>query len=389
VEIISLIGSVQTFFYLLLFGSKTQKALSDYILILFLFLLGAMFFDNYLRNTHFYELHPQYWGITYCFPILSGPLLYYYVVLITKPKQKFHWSDLLFGAPFLTFLLYFFFTYYNLPVQEKLLYYRQATNNPWPMIYAAEFFIVFSGPAYAILGLFKLHKHTKNIAHGFSYSDGISLSWLRTIFVLLVLVNILTILSNVFSDLIPFVTYKTADNIAFAINVAFIFFLGYKGFKQKLIYNPGSEIIDIEQEVEPGTVLITVSNDGLSKYSKSGLNDSDGARYYAKLINLIESEELYLNEKLTIKNVADRLGISVNHMSQIINQQSGKNFFRFVNEYRVEKAKALLCDPSNQKYSILGLAFDCGFNSKSSFNAIFKQYTGKTPSEFQQIPNPI
>jgi len=74
--------------------------------------------------------------------------------------------------------------------------------------------------------------------------------------------------------------------------------------------------------------------------------------------------------------------MSVNHLSQVINQQSGKNFFKFINEYRVEEAKRLLTDQSTQKYTILAIAYDCGFNSKSSFNTIFKQYTGKTPSDF-------
>jgi AraC-like DNA-binding protein len=82
--------------------------------------------------------------------------------------------------------------------------------------------------------------------------------------------------------------------------------------------------------------------------------------------------------------VADKMGISVNHLSQVINQKSGKNFFKFINEYRVEAAKKMLGNNAHQKFTILAIAYDCGFNSKSSFNTIFKEFTGYTPSEFVQ-----
>ena len=103
--IISLIGSVQALFYLILFQSKPKKNLSDYLLMLFTLLLGAIFFDQYLRNTNFYQLHPQYWGITYCFPILTAPLLYFYVVLITQPEQKFKLWFWLWYSGFINYLL--------------------------------------------------------------------------------------------------------------------------------------------------------------------------------------------------------------------------------------------------------------------------------------------
>jgi len=80
--------------------------------------------------------------------------------------------------------------------------------------------------------------------------------------------------------------------------------------------------------------------------------------------------------------VATALQISTNHLSQVINENLDKNFFDFVNGYRVEMVKQKMKDPSNKNYTLLSLAYDCGFNSKSSFNAIFKKYTGSTPSQY-------
>jgi AraC-like DNA-binding protein len=380
--IISLIGSVQALFYLVLFQSKPKKYLSDYLLMLFTFLLGAIFFDQYLRNTNFYQLHPQYWGITYCFPILTAPLLYFYVVLITQPVQKLKPWFWLLTLPFFVFLTYYLATYYFLPTDKKSAYFQLATTKPWAMIYAGEFFLVLSGPVYSVLGLFRLKRHIKNIEGNFSYTAGIDLSWLKTILISIVIVNVINILLNIFSDIYPLFTYQTGDNIMHSLNVLLIFFIGYYGFKQTLIYPSGKARPDQVQKEQFVEKQLTENSETSPKYVKSGLQKNNVDIYYSSLIQLIDSEKLFLDSRLSIKTVADKLGMSVNHLSQVINQQSGKNFFKFVNEYRVEEAKKLLLDQSNQKYTILAIAYDCGFNSKSSFNTIFKQYTGKTPSDF-------
>ena len=382
--VISLIGSVQTFFYLLLFQSKRKKSLSDYILMLFLFLLGLVFFDNYLRNTNFYLENPEFRGITYCLPILAGPLMYFYAVLITNSTQKFSRYLWLFILPFLFFLTYFLATYYFLPTGEKIAYYRLATNKPWAMIYASEFFLVFSFPVYALLSLFKLENHARNIGSNFSYTEGISLTWLKTVYILIFVVDILDVITNILSDLIPLFSVQTGDNIAYSINVVLIFVIGYYGFKQTLIYPSNIPDLNLPENQTVSEIQAEENVPPTPKYIKSGLEDSEADHYYASLISIIEKDRLYLDGKLGIKTIADKLGISVNHLSQVINQKSERNFFRFINEYRVEEAKKLLSDQSSQKFTILAIAFDCGFNSKSSFNTIFKAYTGKTPSEFSQ-----
>lgn len=380
--IISLIGSVQALFYLVLFQSKPKKSLSDFILMLFTFLLGAIFFDQYLRNTNFYQLHPQYWGITYCFPILTAPLLYFYVDLITQPEQKIKPWFWLLTVPFFVFLTYYLANYYFLSTDRKKEYFQLATTKPWAMIYAGEFFLVLSGPVYSVLGLFRIKQHIKNIEGSFSYTAGINLKWLKTILIAIVFVNVIEVLLNVFSDIYPLFTYQTSDNLMHSLNVLLIFFIGYYGFKQTLIYPSGKEKPDLIHREQFAEMQMIGSSETDSKYIKSGLQKDNVDVYYSSLVQLMDSEKLFLDSKLSIKTVADKLGLSVNHLSQVINQQSGKNFFKFINEYRVEEAKKLLPDQSNKKYTILAIAYDCGFNSKSSFNTIFKQFTGKTPSGF-------
>jgi AraC-like DNA-binding protein len=77
-----------------------------------------------------------------------------------------------------------------------------------------------------------------------------------------------------------------------------------------------------------------------------------------------------------------KLGVHPNYLSQIINQKEKKNFYDFVNTYRFEEFKKLIAQQKNQQYTLLSLAYDCGFSSKSSFNRYFKKATGQTPSEY-------
>jgi AraC-like DNA-binding protein len=93
-------------------------------------------------------------------------------------------------------------------------------------------------------------------------------------------------------------------------------------------------------------------------------------------------DKAYRKSDLSIDDLASKLKIHHNYLSQVINEREKKNFYEFVNHFRLEEFKKLLSEPKNRNYTLLALAFECGFNSKSSFNRYFKKSTGKTPSEY-------
>jgi AraC-like DNA-binding protein len=99
-------------------------------------------------------------------------------------------------------------------------------------------------------------------------------------------------------------------------------------------------------------------------------------------IDLIKDKKLFLNPNLTLDETAKELKTSKHLLSQYLNERLGKSFTNFINEHRIEKAKQLLHSQSN--YTIEGLGYDSGFNSKSTFFTTFKKITGKTPSEYQK-----
>ena len=119
------------------------------------------------------------------------------------------------------------------------------------------------------------------------------------------------------------------------------------------------------------------------KYERSGLKEKDARKYLERLLKYMEEEKPYLDVDLSIHDISAELDIPRHYLTQVINGLLGKNFYTFINEYRIEEVKKLLVDEAYSKYTLTSIAFEAGFNSKSSFNSIFKKSTGMTPSQYK------
>lgn len=104
--------------------------------------------------------------------------------------------------------------------------------------------------------------------------------------------------------------------------------------------------------------------------------------YVGRLIRFVEKEKPYLDPGLSLRSLASAIDIHPNQLSWLLNESIGKNFNEFVNYYRVEAFKQLATDSTNAHLSLLGLAYESGFNSKTVFNTYFKKETGLTPKQF-------
>ena len=123
------------------------------------------------------------------------------------------------------------------------------------------------------------------------------------------------------------------------------------------------------------------------KYEKSRLAQKDRDRYLNKLLTYMKREKPYLNSLLSLKGLADEIGISPYYLSQVINDCLNQNFFDFINSYRINECKQLLIDSSQKNKTVLEILYHAGFNSKSVFNRVFRKYTGKTPSQYRRLYN--
>jgi AraC-like DNA-binding protein len=103
-----------------------------------------------------------------------------------------------------------------------------------------------------------------------------------------------------------------------------------------------------------------------------------------KLQAHMETQQPWLDPDLTLEQLASQLRLRPKLLSQAINEGLGRNFFEFINTYRIDEAKRLLTNPADKKITVLEVLYQVGFNSKSSFNTVFKKQTGMTPSEFKK-----
>ena len=168
------------------------------------------------------------------------------------------------------------------------------------------------------------------------------------------------------------------DQLIFVSLSLFVLMIGYFGIKQTWIF---SGQIPLEAQDQQRNVEKQSDTDFV-QYRKSGLKSEQADALQVQLERIMKEEKPFLDHKLTLKTLAERLNIHPNYLSQLINERFERNFFDFINTARIEEFKELVQKPGSQNLTILALAIECGFSSKSSFNKFFKKSTGKTPSEY-------
>jgi AraC-like DNA-binding protein len=124
-----------------------------------------------------------------------------------------------------------------------------------------------------------------------------------------------------------------------------------------------------------------------NKYAKSGLSADLLSDYKDRLERIMLEQQAYLRPDLTLPRLADAVGCSVNHLSQVINAGFEMSFFDYLNQHRIQHAKHLLGNLDDQNGAILNVAFTVGFNSNSAFYAAFKKCVGQTPAHYRRAQN--
>lgn len=358
-------GGTLAFFFELLLLSKKDKSIAHTVLSTWMLFLGIHLFLYYFSSTGLDFKHPHLLGLGIPLPLLHGPFLYLYTGTVTgiiswKPRQLLHF------VPFLVFYVYYS-PFFILPETQKVAYVKQLIDHPdlfFTMLYPA---FILSGFSYMLFTIGLFQKHKRNILANLSNSNAKNnLSWLRNLIIGLSAIWFIVLLSDFVLD------QNIQDQVIHGSVVLFVASIGYFGIKQGNIFIPQAHnpVPEEQLEIEP------------TKYSKSGLKEDKALEVQAQLLQLMETEKRYLDENLSLPQLADLLQIHPNYLSQIINERFQKNFYDFVNAYRIEEFQRLVLLEASKKLTFFALACDCGFNSKASFNNAFKKFTGMTPSEY-------
>jgi len=183
------------------------------------------------------------------------------------------------------------------------------------------------------------------------------------------------------------IIYPKNFNLFYLLNIAiatpYIYIIAFKGIMQPTIWQIKSRVIiqPVAQRVLP---LASTGGGEMPNLQKLNITDVKISDIVSKIIMAMENEKAYQETELSLQSLAEKLGCPPYQVSQAINDGMNKNFYDLVNSYRVEEAKRLLLQPKNRNYTVLAVGFEAGFNSKTTFNTVFKKFTGLTPTDFRE-----
>lgn len=352
-----LTGIILSCFLALLLLLKKDKATADWVLCIWMLIMALHQGSNYLDVSKISYTYPHLLGIGFALPLLHGLMLHFYV-LVLLGKRKLTWVYVLIHfVPFVV-LTALAIPFYQLPAAGKIqVFLHQGAGYEWYML-TQLCLIVVSGFVYVLWSFRLIQSSQNNPSQKPDALKSQHLQWLKYLSLGLAGIWVLVL----FFD----------DQVIFGGVTTLVCLIGILGINQVPVF-VGNFTPD---------PLATLPMNSLPRYAKSGLSTSQSDALFDQLTQLMQKQEVYKNNELNLGQLAELLGVHPNYLSQVINEKLGKNFYSYINELRVGAFIQLASDPDKQHYSLLALAFECGFNSKSTFNKYFKMATGETPSEF-------
>ena len=366
-----LVLQAYVFAFLLLWRFVRLKQSADLFLALLLlmqghhctsYIIGFMDWYDTFRNTKV-----NYYLID--FTLAIGPLVYFYVKSITQPKFEFRQKDWWHFLPMVILLVYqVFIGVYDMgqPGFEEVQ--NGVLKKNLDIQYVSPFTLLlgnYSQLLYYAFSVQLFRQYNKHIKANFSNTYQLELKWIRNFLLAWILLftfhSIMMVINIGIQDL-----HWQQNWWSYFASALVVLYLGMNGYFTNLnqIYqlNVG-DVPKRKEENNPSTLV--------------------NATELEKLSSFMQQRTPYLNPELTLSDLAKSLHMNTSQLSHIINAGFQQNFNDFINRYRVDAVKKMIQHNQKSNFSLLGIAQECGFNSKATFNRTFKKFTQQTPSEFQ------
>lgn len=318
-------------------------------------------------------------------PVLTGPLLYFY---LRSFRETLNWKKIL--PHLIPFFLFFFLAYWNTSVTARK--YPDAVAVPpemitSPLTFTMTLIKLFHQIIYYFLARKVLISYQRSITYIFSETSRIDLKWARLLlngFLFLVLTFLVVFFPLM---LLRPEYFNILLLISMAIGTPYVYLVTYKGILQPAIWQaePGINKQMLEEELNQAEHIKEFSVDiSKVKNGKQAVNSQRIEEIVERITSLMEQEKLYQETELTLPQLAERLNVPTYQVSLALNEGMKKSFYDVINSYRVNEAKRLLLDTRNNNFTILSVGFEAGFNSKTTFNTVFKKFTGLTPTAYRE-----
>lgn len=372
---------------LLLLKAIRTETNSNYWLSLFIFLCSLFVAPWMLGFAGWYDNQP-YRDFLFYMPFqhlfFIGPVIYFYTQSLLNPSFHLTKRNFIHLIPGILYLLYSVFMWiYDKYIFKGYYFYKDGMDKDFDSWYHNAG--IASMIIYFVLSIRYYNLYRKLMFQVVSYADSVLFKWINTYLYSFLVMLLLPILFDSASLFYPELNSYTGSwwfFLFFSIIMYYIAITGYANpivtkipfeismFDKKsallLSNNSSSEeaVIDIEHEIYEAKTSPEIEN------------------WKAKIESILETQQLYQNPELTLTDVAKKLNTNAAIISKTINQGFGLNFNDFINNYRIEAVKNSFKQGEHKKSTLLGIAFDCGFNSKATFNRAFKKNTGLSPKDF-------
>lgn len=375
-DIILVLGAAQGLLLATLIFHRYREFFANRFLGALMLCYGIVFLDLFFEEIGVYQSVPRLQltlgGVAFLIP----PLHYFYAKFLIHRIARLERKMWLHFLPFLLYKFYILPDFWRSTAALRETLEQNEVHLPLHYV-LFNWAITTQGLIYMALTIVLLRKYARGLKAVFSTVEKVQLDWLRNITLLVTCVLLSFLVENIFFLLdINLSNFFTFSSLFGAVSV---YVMGYLGISKSGILAAPEVEASIRQ-------LAPVQHDAANaqRYQKSGLSAQKADATLAELLELMQREKPYQNSSLTLPELAERLSISTHNLSEVINTRLEMNFFDFINQYRVEDVKKSLADPARQNLTLLAIAFEAGFNSKTAFNTIFKKQTGLTPSAYRQ-----
>lgn len=352
---------------------KKGKKLSNFLLAAFLLTQAAIPLDNLINFGEAFKevalgISPK---LFYTFGLafwVEAPLLLFYVRSLIYKDYQLSKTDLWYFLPFALYATYFTHDWLMLDYNVQIAALQGdsiASSSLLDRVLhtGREVFRFIFG----IVCLIELHKYQKHIKNEVAELESVDLTWLKVLVVGFLVIRI----NAIFVALAIIFSYEIGvkiDHEVLGLSSNYAVLLLVTGL---IFYSAGHSTLfkGIDRKLD---------------LEKSKLEEQYDVEEIQAIEQYMEQKKPYLNHLLTLENLANQLSLSPRYLSTLINRHFQKNFFEFVNYYRIEESKALLISVSNQKTTMLDIMDRAGFNSKATFNTFFKKLVGETPTQFRK-----
>lgn len=364
------------FSFYLIFNKLNERS-GNIFISFFILYLGLESLDTILVQSSFYLKNPNFYLLIPNLGLLVYPAFYFYIKFIAFKGVKLKWADLLHAIPYIIIGAITIIEYYLKPEDVQFKIMTNRGDMPW-FISSIYYVLRIQGVIYMILSIKIALRFKKIIEENYSTINKRNYIWILQLTIVFIYFTLSTLIFNINRFSLNLLSNDTTFYISASISFAFIIWIIFKTLSQPYLFNGVDANIKLLKEY-------LAEKEKNNKPSNTAEDKIQNLVLKSKLEKYVTAHEVYLNPSLTIFDLAKGIGLTSTDLSLFLNKHLHKNFFDFINEYRIEKAKSILKDPDKRHLTILEILYDVGFNSKSSFNTAFKRYVGKTPTEYRKV----